>query len=294
MSISYHRKSIKASSIREDTPARVIIAGGVATVIASSQGGQAPATVRIAGGLYVRRDTGEVIDPASEGCDGAASRARSLSESMARLRDVINSGCKPGSVWATHTYRACVRDTRAVYDDWEAYIRWARRYTARRIEYISAIEPQARGAWHIHGILIPGADDPRPIYIPQGEALAAWRRIAAKRMPEGDTRTSGGVHLHRIEDGGDNLGAYLSAYLTDTCGKKGGRLSLYPPGVRFYRVSRGVERPREIAGLTLAEARALAEEATGGAPAAYQAAYAVEDSLGRCVAFGYREQYKKK
>ena len=295
MSISYHKKSVDASKIHEDTPARVTIAGGVVTVTASSQGGQAPATIRIAGGLYARRDTGEVIEPIASDDGGEADRAHSLAASMERLRHIIAAGVKPGSIWTTHTYRALVRDTQAVCADWEAYVRWARRYAGRKIEYITAIEPQARGSWHIHGILIPPASDPAPLYIPQPAALAAWRRIAAKRMPEGDTRTSGGVHLHRIEDGGDYLGAYLSAYLTDAGGKKGARLALYPKGCRFYRVSRGVERPREITGLTLAEAREIARERTGQIDPTYSRGYCVEVAgvpHGGGVSFGIREQYK--
>ena len=292
MSISYHIERREARSISEDAPARVTIAGGIATVCASSQIGRAPVTSRMAGGLIYRRDTGEVIEPTG-GHDGG-SHIRDLRESMARLRDVINAGCKPGSAWATHTYRALVRDPKAVYDDWEAYIRWARKSTGRRLEYISALEPQQRGAWHIHALLIPPSSDPAPVYIPQAEALAAWRRIAARRMPEGDTRTSGGVHLHRIEDAGDNIGAYLSAYLSDLPGEKGGRLHYYPPHMHFWRCSRGVERPRVIEGLTLAEARRLAAEHTGQTSPSYTRGYQVVDECGRALVCGCREQYKRR
>ena len=295
MAISYHIEQRDASTISKDTPARITIAGGVVTVTASSQGGRAPATVRIAGGQYARRDTGEIICP--DAClDGGEDtpHVRDLRASMAVLRDIIRAGVKPGSVWTTHTYRALVRDPAAVYADWKAYIRWVREvYLHRQVEYITAIEPQARGSWHIHGILIPPSSDPEPLYIPQAEALAAWRRIAARRMPEGDARTSGGVHLHRIEDGGDDLGAYLSAYLGDVGGKKGGRWAFYPPHMRFWRCSRGVERPRIIEGLTLEEARKLAAEHTGQAAPGYARGYDVHDCLGRWVSCGCREQYKR-
>ena len=124
----------------------------------------------------------------------------------------------------------------------------------------------------------------------KADLLRIWRGIAARRMPEGDERTSGGVHIHRIADAGDHLGAYLSAYLSDAGGKKGARLSFYPRGCRFYRVSRGVQRPVVLEGLTLAEARQIAAEHTGVAAPSYSRGYAVVDPVGRCVCVGVREQ----
>ena len=290
MSISYHILQRDATTIISDIPARVIIAGGTVVIAASSQIGRPPVTCRMAGGLVYRRDTGEIVEPIA-GRDGGGDRIRDLRESMARLRDVINAGCKPGSIWTTHTYRALVRDPLAVKQDWQAYIRWARRYTGRQLEYIAALEPQRRGAWHIHAIIIPGADDQTSVYIPQADALAAWRSIASKRMPEGDTRTSGGVHLHRIEDGGDNIGAYLSAYLSDLPGDKGGRLHYYPAGMHFWRASRGVERPTVIEGLSLAQAREVAQRHTGCSCPSYSRGYQVDDGMGRFLACGCTEQY---
>ena len=289
MSISYHKISADASGIGVSCEARVVLAGGVATVTASSKAGKAPATVRVAGGLFMRRDTGEIIEPVA-GSDGGGDRAHSLAASMEQLRHLIAAGVRPGSAWLTLTYRACVRETDAVYEDWQNFIRSARRISGRRLEYITAIEPQARGSWHIHGLLIPGAGDPAPVYIPQADLLRIWRGIAARRMPEGDDRTAGGVHIHRIADAGDHLGAYLSAYLSDTGGKKGARLALYPKGVRFYRASRGVQRPIVLDGLTLAEARQIAAEYTGVAAPSYSRGYGVVDSVGRCVCVGVREQ----
>lgn len=289
MSISYHKIPASASAFDPFCEARVVLAGGVATVTASSKAGKAPATVRMAGGLFLRRDTGEILEPAA-GSDGGGDRAHTLAASMEQLRHLIAAGVRPGSAWLTLTYRACVRETDAVYEDWKSFIRSVRRASGRRLEYITAIEPQARGSWHIHGLLIPGADDPSPVYIPQADLLRIWRGIAARRMPEGDDRTAGGVHIHRIADAGDHLGAYLSAYLSDAGGKKGARLAFYPRGCRFYRVSRGVHRPVVLEGLTLAEARQIAAEHTGAAAPGYSRGYAVVDPVGRCVCVGVREQ----
>ena len=78
--------------------------------------------------------------------------------------------------------------------------------------------------------------------------------------------------------------------LTFTGGKKGARLAFYPRGCRFYRVSRGVQRPIVLEGLTLEEARRIAAEHTGGAAPSYSRGYAVVDPMGRCVCVGVREQ----
>lgn len=290
MAISYHKKIVDARVIDDYLSARVILAGGVATVTASSLGGRAPVTVRLPGGAYLRRDTGEIIEP-TVSLDGVK-RAASLAASMEQLRHIIQAGVRPGSAWLTLTYRANVRDTGAVYEDFEAFIRAVRRRVGRRLEYIAAIEPQARGAWHVHGILVPGKDDFDPVYVPQVELLAIWRGIAGRRMPAGDDRTAGGVHIHRIADGGDFIGAYLTAYLSDVTGKKGGRLHLYPKGCHFYRTSRGIDRPVVYDGLSLAEARKMAAEYTGN-DMSYSKGYVVVDDQGNSVACGIREQSVK-
>ena len=76
MNTSYHKVSADASGIDGFCEARVVLAGGVATVTASSKAGKAPATVRMAGGLFLRRDTGEIIEPVA-GSDGGGDRAHS-------------------------------------------------------------------------------------------------------------------------------------------------------------------------------------------------------------------------
>ena len=105
------------------------------------------------------------------------------------------------------------------------------------------IEPQARGAWHAHALLI--WDVKRP-FIPNPDFADMWG--------------NGFVNIKGVPDGCDNIGAYLSAYLGDCSveeyqgdlrgkeikevnGKryvKGGRLHMYPTGMNIVRASRGV------------------------------------------------------
>ena len=58
MNQSYHKIPAKSSAVDLFCEARVVLAGGVATVTASSKAGKAPATVRMAGGLFLRRGHG--------------------------------------------------------------------------------------------------------------------------------------------------------------------------------------------------------------------------------------------
>jgi hypothetical protein len=186
-----------------------------------------------------------------------------IKKSIERLRDYINTNvanivnCK----WLTLTYAENMTDTGRLLADFRAFNRRARkRY--RRYEYIVCAEPQGRGAWHLHCVLI--FDKPAP-YMKNSEVRKMWRQ--------------GFVNVRKLDDV-DNVGLYLTAYLGDmsfedfasATGKlpsvkasdlkivevdggngkklpkaiiKGGRLSLYPKGFHLYRISRGIKKPVE-------------------------------------------------
>jgi len=112
-------------------------------------------------------------------------------------------------------------------------------------EYIVAMEPQGRGAWHAHLLLLYFSEAP---FIPNAILREIWG--------------NGYVQIGKLSDV-DNVGAYLTAYLSDMelseeneilSGKKikvvndkryvkGARLRLYPPKFNLYRCSRGIKRP---------------------------------------------------
>ena len=175
--------------------------------------------------------------------------------------NVINTKlCK----WVTLTYKENMKDTTKLYKDFEKFIKRFRYYfNDFKIEYIVAMEPQGRGAWHCHCIFI---FDKTPPFINNNEVLQ-------KLWSHGFTKTT---NLKSI----DNVGAYLTAYLGDMElnkynvsllkesgleaskmvfkyvneieGKKlktpksfikGGRLYLYPPNFNLYRISKGIKKP---------------------------------------------------
>lgn len=200
--------------------------------------------------------TGEV-----KKCNHIDNRSESkmqVSQSLKRLRDYINTNvinpsfCK----WITLTYAENMTDTKRLYLDFKNFIKRFK-YKYGKIEYIVACEPQNRGAWHCHCIII---FDRKAPYIPNKDIESLWGL--------GFTKTN---KLDNI----DNIGAYLTAYLGDmefteylqnniVCSDltikevseignkklkvpkkfvKGGRLCMYPPNFNIYRISRGIKKP---------------------------------------------------
>lgn len=200
-----------------------------------------------------------------------------LRKTMRRLRGIINANCSDVSKcrWITFTYADNMTDTDRLYADCKKLIMLVR-YHLGHFEYIHVVEPQGRGAWHIHALWI--FDDKAPFID------SAWLR---------NVWGNGFVTVKKLEDV-DNVGAYLTAYLCD-CelgdyvryklfkngyslprdldfdsfdaseidmdvvtkeveqdGEKmskrfvkGGRMYMYPPNFNLYRASRGIQKPIE-------------------------------------------------
>lgn len=190
----------------------------------------------------------------------------SLRHTFKKLRYLINNNFLGGKneLFCTLTYAENMQDTKQLYKDFDKFMkRFKYRYSD--FDYLSVIEPQGRGAWHVHLLLRFNSTD--SIFIANDELRGLWR--------------NGFVNIHRIQNV-DNIGAYLTAYLADYAvdennfdirlmqdlmkggtsivekeveenGKKvkkhiikGGRLYLYPVGVNLYRKSKGIVYPERI------------------------------------------------
>lgn len=184
---------------------------------------------------------------------------KSVKRSLERLRNYINANvddincCK----WVTLTYAENMTDPVRLYQDFRKFNaklkRWEDRNLGYTHEYIIACEPQGRGAWHIHALFIYPQKVP---FIPN--------KIIAEKWGHGYTKTK------KLDQNIDNLGAYLSAYMTnmpvDAEGGskkskqfvKGARLRFYPPGFNIFRCSRGIKKP-VVKKMTYAEALRLVE-----------------------------------
>lgn len=181
----------------------------------------------------------------------------SFRQTFKKLRYLINNnftGLK-NELFVTLTYAENMTDTKRLYFDLKNFLKRLR-YEYRhlsKIDYIIVIEPQKRGAWHAHILL--KFIDVENIYIENKDMAKIWG--------------FGFVNVRAISTMGvDNIGAYLTAYLTDLPVDnindkkfdkfknnihlkkvnnkyylKGERLKLYPKGMNFYRCSRGIKYP---------------------------------------------------
>lgn len=229
--------------------------GNVYEILYQSKINKSIKIVKLDKDRYYNLETGEIKE--FNHISDRTGDINNLRVSMRNLRDLINTNvenprcCK----WITLTYAENMKNTKKLHEDFKVFNKAFRR-KGYKYEYIAVAEPQGRGAWHLHVLLI---FDHVVEYIPNDLIAGFWR--------QGFTKTK------RVDDV-DNIGAYLTAYLGDMpedefhelrgtedfaggiynikeCeidGKlkkivKGARLSLYPPGFNLYRCSRGIKRP---------------------------------------------------
>ncbi len=206
---------------------------------------------------YVEISTGEIKEFTHS--ENRQQNYNSLRQTFNRLRDLINNNFKGSSneLHVTLTYKENMKDTVRLYKDFKRFMtRLKRLYKDRStIDYINVIEPQERGAWHCHCLI--RFNDVDKIFLSNNKVRELWEqgKIVSTKS------------LKNI----DNIGAYLSAYLTDieltdenalsalnADGKlaikevegkkyiKGGRLHMYPSGMNLYRKSKGITVPVEV------------------------------------------------
>ncbi len=150
---------------------------------------------------YVDLETGEILDYKLN--TSRDENINSMRKTLHKIRRTINNNFSGGEneLFITLTYADNMMDVKKLYNDFKHF--WTNiknsfpQYTG--LEYINIIEPQGRGAWHCH-VLIK-CDAGQKLYMPNDIVYSAWCR-------KGWTKTK------RLK-GVDNIGAYLSAYLTD-------------------------------------------------------------------------------
>lgn len=200
---------------------------------------------------YLRISTGEILD--YDLSENKAQAIQSVRRTLHRLRTIINANFTggPSELMITVTYHENMTDHKRLYQDAKKFNqKLKRRYP--NIESITVAEPHERGAWHLH-ILIKDANGTK-LYIPDKLIKELWTHGIITKV-------------QRLQDV-DNIGAYLTAYLTDLQveytqemddnpeievkkidGKskafiKGERLKLYPPGMNLYRTTKGIIKPQ--------------------------------------------------
>lgn len=200
---------------------------------------------------YVNIETGEIKE--FNHIENRQESLNSLRQTFKKIRYLINNNFEGRSneLHVTLTYAENMCDPKRLYEDVKNFIKRLK-YQFRKettIDYMNVVEPQGRGAWHCH-ILIR-FNDLEKVFIKNDELAKIWGH--------------GFITIKSLKDV-DNIGAYLSAYLTDVelteentldalkSGLevkviddkkyvKGGRLHMYPPGMNLYRKSKGIEFP---------------------------------------------------
>lgn len=235
-------------------PEKVSLQGNVVEYTYMSRSNGTCHAVRVDKDHWMNPKTGEISEYVNRGTT-RADNYQELRKSFAKLRKLINTNCTDYARcrWCTLTYRENMTDAQRLYRDFDRFRKRLRRHFDKlgyKFEYIAVPEPQERGAWHLHVILI---FDKRAPYIDNN-------KVFAPMWGQGFTK------VKALDPKNDNLGAYLTAYLCDiparegqecdvvkvTKGKKakriikGGRLHLYPVGMNVYRHSRGIRKPCEF------------------------------------------------
>lgn len=217
---------------------------------------------------YVNLSDGEIKE--YDHIDHRGQSENSLRQTFKRMRYLINNNFfgNKNELFITLTYKENMTCTRRLYLDFDKFMKRLRyRYkNDTTIDYLTCVEPQSRGAWHHH--LLLRCNDLYSAYISNSDLSALWGH--------------GFVEAKRLEQV-DNIGAYLTAYLTDLqldydpltgniiegdyasddifkalafekrdivfddvkckAQVKGGRIHMYPPGLNIYRHSRGIKAP---------------------------------------------------
>ena len=179
-----------------------------------------------------------------------------LSRVCCQFRDMINCNVTDNrnALFLTLTYRqrdnspepVPMTDTNRLRYDLNRFVK-VLRYHFPNVRYLTACEPQCSGSWHAHVLL---CFDEKAPFIPNSDISKWWG--------QGFTRTQ------KIESSVDNVGAYLTAYLTDIESPdelgteketiidgqkvkkkfvKGGRLCFYPMYFHPFRWSRNCKKP---------------------------------------------------
>lgn len=208
---------------------------------------------------FVVISTGEVKQVQHHALDRTGN-LRNLEKTMCNLSDLINANITPDNAeccrFITFTYKENMKNPEQLYNDFKNFNKRFKRYMAKlgyHYEYIITIEAQGRGAFHLHGIFI---FDRKAPFIENKIIADIWGL--------------GFVSVKSIDKNIDNIGKYLTAYLTDlpidkdtnislelvggevkeltAKGEskriiKGARLKMLPVGIRIYRYSRGIKKP---------------------------------------------------
>ena len=277
--------------------------GNITDLTVSERVNRDPVCRKLTKDFYYLITTGEVREYTH--IQNRSQSGDSLRKTFRHIRELINTNMTDCACvrWVTLTYRENMTDPKRLYRDfekfWKRLLYYCNKQGWDKPEYISVIEPQGRGAWHVHALFIW---ETRAPFIPNATLAELWRH--------------GFVNIRQPKNC-DNLGAYFSGYLADmpeeelmmlgdreqtearamaaaggnteavekldADGKskkvlKGARMALYPPGINIYRHSRGIKKPTVID-----TTYGRAKEALSGSRKTYSRGFEILDENGNVV-----------
>lgn len=229
-----------------DRPITLEIAGNVLDLRQSTRSVGKSNVQWIDADHYIDLKTGEIKEAEHSVSRGDKMSVHQLRRSFREMRGIINSNFmgkngEQNESLITLTYHENMTDPLRLYCDLEKFIKKLKRRVGS-IKYVTAVEPQGRGAWHAH------------ILCKQLESGALVDKKLINQLWEHGII----VDVETLEEV-DNVGAYLTAYLSNTpdqegvngkavgkAVKKGNRLHMYPRGMHVYRASRNCEKPVKL------------------------------------------------
>lgn len=233
-----------------DRPITVQVAGNVIDLTQTERPPRAFDVKWLDADSYIDLRSGEIKQAQHSESRGDAMSAANLRRTFKRMRGLINANWfgDNNELLITLTYKENMQDTKRLAHDLDVFNKRMKR-TLGEIKYLTAVEPQGRGAWHAH-ILVKQLTS-HYTYWPHEDVSRCWEHGQI-------------IDVQRLRNC-DNVGAYLSAYLTDLPAEdgqpvtdplqlrevgsapkrviKGGRLHLYPRGMRIYRASQNLTQP---------------------------------------------------
>ena len=243
--------------ISDSNPVRFKEMGNISEIMYSSRGRPKDCPItRLNKEHYILNETGELKD--FNHITNRSQALKTVAKTLQNGRDIINTNvtnvefCR----WITITYAENMTNTKKLVTDTDNLMRKLHDKYGK-FEYITCNEPQGRGAWHIHMLMI---FDYKAPFVPCEDLERMWGKGFCK--------------VTKL-DCVDNVGLYLTAYLSDVELKecenlninssqldiknvniidndneiinkrivKGARLYLYPPRFRIFRWSRGIKKP---------------------------------------------------
>lgn len=181
--------------------------------------------------IYVNLDTGEYVKKEKTIFNKYKNaNLTSVKHSIKNIRRTINCNFSGEHIerFITLTYSDNMQDVNKLYNDFNKFIKRLKYFLDDKdLLYINIVEPQGRGAWHCHCLI----KSKNILKLTDLDVYYLWGK---------------GITYNTSLSDIDNIGAYLSSYLTNTKEKKAQRLYLYPQNLRIMRCSRNCKRPQVI------------------------------------------------